>query len=69
MIVRNRPDSIIQVEVVLERRVVSSPAYNVIRRKLTFGFEHLTNIFVENNPFFLLILKPRSRVLKVPRVR
>lgn len=68
MVIGNRANCIVQVEVIFEGRVVPSPPDHVIGRKLAFGLKHLADVFVENCPFLLFVLKPSRRVLEISGV-
>ena len=48
MVVRNRPNRIVILKVILARCIVSSPSDYIIGRIWTLGLINLTDIFVHN---------------------
>jgi hypothetical protein len=68
VIVGNGPNGIVKVEVVLERRVIAFPSNYIEGRIIALIFKDLSNVFVHDCPFFLLILEPSSRSLEVCRI-
>ena len=68
MVIRDGADRVEEVQIVLVRRVVSSPADDVVGTKLAFTLKHFSNMFVIDMPFFFFVVVPGRRVLEILRV-